>query len=236
MFTVLYKTTNLLNSKVYYGVHKTHNIYDNYLGSGTALKAAIVKYGRHNFNKQILYVCLNYKEGLQLEKRLVTPNIVYNKYYYNLREGGSGSTGLEGYFNPFYSKKHSLNTKQQISLKQKQYQKINGNPFKGKSHTEDTKQLLSNLAKARNISKENSLHLYQKSLNLRLGWYITPYGIFETAKAAAKASNCSKSTILNRCIYSSDKPVGYNYQVPKQYQGNKTWKEQGWYLIKFGEV
>lgn len=30
----LYKTTNLLNSKVYYGMHSTNDLNDGYLGSG----------------------------------------------------------------------------------------------------------------------------------------------------------------------------------------------------------
>jgi group I intron endonuclease len=51
----IYKTTNLINGKIYIG----QSIYnkDTYLGSGKKLKEAIKKYGKNNFKKEILEFC-----------------------------------------------------------------------------------------------------------------------------------------------------------------------------------
>ncbi len=38
---VVYKTTNLVNSKYYIGVHRTNDPNDDYLGSGNLIKRAI---------------------------------------------------------------------------------------------------------------------------------------------------------------------------------------------------
>ena len=59
MYYFIYKTTNKINQKYYYGAHSTHNLNDGYLGSGTALKKAISKYGRENFYREIVEMCDN---------------------------------------------------------------------------------------------------------------------------------------------------------------------------------
>ena len=53
-YNYIYITTNLINGKQYVGEHSTDNIDDNYLGSGQSLRKAFRKYGRKNFNKEIL--------------------------------------------------------------------------------------------------------------------------------------------------------------------------------------
>ena len=50
----LYKTTNTVNGKIYIGIHQTKNRDDTYIGSGKLLLAAIKKYGRKVFVKEIL--------------------------------------------------------------------------------------------------------------------------------------------------------------------------------------
>jgi hypothetical protein len=53
MFYTIFRTTNKKNGKIYIGKHQTDNINDTYIGSGTALIAAIKKWGRDSFVKEI---------------------------------------------------------------------------------------------------------------------------------------------------------------------------------------
>ena len=49
----------MLNGKFYFGVHKTKNPNDEYLGSGTYIKRAVEKHGEQNFRKEVLFIYLD---------------------------------------------------------------------------------------------------------------------------------------------------------------------------------
>lgn len=87
---LIYKTTNLINGKVYIGSHRTFDINDNYLGSGTLLKNAIKKYGRDNFVKEILHTFDNPYEMVEMERSLVNEEFIKRRDTYNMEIGGSG--------------------------------------------------------------------------------------------------------------------------------------------------
>ena len=57
MFGYIYKTTNLLNNKIYIGQKKSTTFKENYLGSGINIRKAIKKYGRNNFSVELLECC-----------------------------------------------------------------------------------------------------------------------------------------------------------------------------------
>lgn len=84
----LYKITNNINNHFYYGIHKTSNLDDGYMGSGTRLRAAYKKYGIENFTKEIIQYCNDWNELCQLEKSVVTEELVKDKNCYNLVPGG----------------------------------------------------------------------------------------------------------------------------------------------------
>lgn len=56
MYGYIYKTTNLINGKIYVGQHKfsKDNIDRSYIGSGIHLKHAVEYYGKDNFKCEIL--------------------------------------------------------------------------------------------------------------------------------------------------------------------------------------
>lgn len=94
MFGYIYKTTNLINNKIYIGQHIAPQFEpDKYIGSGQRLKLAIKKYGIENFKNELLCEC-NSQEELN-EKEIYYINY-YNstnrKIGYNLTIGGQLNT------------------------------------------------------------------------------------------------------------------------------------------------
>jgi group I intron endonuclease len=86
---VIYKTTNMINGKIYIGQTAKNN--PNYLGSGLILLKAIKKYKIENFSKEILEVC-------ETQTSLNEREIYWIKFYnstdryigYNISNGGNG--------------------------------------------------------------------------------------------------------------------------------------------------
>jgi len=143
MYTV-YKTTNLINGKIYIGVHKTENPCDNYLGSGIAIKRAIKIYGSNNFKKEVLFEFDNPVDAYAKEKELVTSEFILLENTYNMTTGGSVSINwdedrklthsmkVSGSNHPMFGKKHKPESIEKIRAK-----------GLGKKHTEEFKKALS---------------------------------------------------------------------------------------------
>jgi len=110
MYTI-YKTTNLVNDKIYIGYHKTNNLNDPYLGSGKILLKAIEKYGKENFKKEILFIFDNQKDAFKKENELVDETFVNDKNTYNIKLGGEGGWDYINYKlqnDPEYKKQLSI--------------------------------------------------------------------------------------------------------------------------------
>jgi len=89
-FNYFYKITNIINGNFYYGIHKTNNLNDGYLGSGKRIQYALKKYGIENFEKEIVEFFDTYEESLNFESEFVTENLILDPSCYNLKKGGSG--------------------------------------------------------------------------------------------------------------------------------------------------
>ena len=87
----LYKITNLINNKYYYGVHDGSDT-ENYEGSGVLLYQAYEKYGKENFIKEILMWFDTEDEAYEYEAVVVNEKMINknNSMCYNLCVGGSG--------------------------------------------------------------------------------------------------------------------------------------------------
>jgi group I intron endonuclease len=85
----IYLTTNKINNKKYIGL--CSRIDENYLGSGKLLKAAIKKYGKENFTREILYETNDREELSRKEKEFIEKyNAVVSNDFYNICDGGYG--------------------------------------------------------------------------------------------------------------------------------------------------
>lgn len=100
---IVYETTNLVNNKIYIGVHKTLNpdVFDNYLGCGclatqpwtymhpkTHFQYAVKKYGPKNFRRKVLAVFNTLEEASNLERELVNEQFLQREDVYNMILGG----------------------------------------------------------------------------------------------------------------------------------------------------
>lgn len=96
MYGYIYKTTNLINYKIYIGQHKSEKFDKSYYGSGKYLHNSINKYGIENFKVEIIKECFN-KEELDFYE------IYYIDYFnsrdksigYNITIGGYGCRGYK---------------------------------------------------------------------------------------------------------------------------------------------
>ena len=128
---LIYKTTNLVNGKIYVGKDGHGN--DNYLGSGTILKQAIKKYGRKNFKKETLEVC-DGSNWVEREIYWISKLDARNKDVgYNIAKGGENPPTLRGEASPWYGKHHSEESRKKIAESHKG--KIS--PLKGKKLNEE---------------------------------------------------------------------------------------------------
>lgn len=175
---VIYKITNLLNGKIYVGKDSKNN--PNYYGSGELITKAIKKYGKENFNKEILEVCSSLDELNEREKFWITQMDSRNKKIgYNIAEGGNGgilwngdapNTGVEFSEIHKYKISNSLSGrvlsdghKNNISLNHADVSGEN-NPMFGKKHTDEVKNIISKTNKGRKLSKETKVLMSKQKL------------------------------------------------------------------------
>lgn len=181
MYYTVYKITNLVNNKIYIGIHQTNNLEDGYMGSGTYLNRAKEKYGLENFTKEYLHFLDSYEDMCNKEKELVNKDFLLREDVYNLTLGGGcgfhyiNQNGLSLGWS--FVRTHKLNHTPEAKLKRsikfkeylnqpgnkeknahhlKEYISKNGSPFLGKTHTTETKNLLSAIMKDKQKGSKNS--------------------------------------------------------------------------------
>jgi group I intron endonuclease len=135
MYYYLYKVTNLINDKIYIGVHETSNLNDGYLGSGKLINRAIKKYGKSNFKKEILEFFENRELMYERETLIVNEEFLSKRISYNLVLGGLGGS---------------------ISINRKPHTK---------PHTEKTKEILRQKSTGRIVSAETRKRISENNFS-----------------------------------------------------------------------
>ena len=148
----VYKTTCLINNKIYIGkrVCLENTLAPTYLGSGTSITNAIKKYGTENFTREILEFCHNNEELCEREKYWISIfRSTDRKVGYNLTIGG------DGLLNPspevrLKMRKAKLGTHPHLSEEVIQKKReISSRVHKGKKLSDETKKKLSIINKGR---------------------------------------------------------------------------------------
>jgi len=175
----IYKTTNLINGKIYIGQEKGDDI--NYLGSGKILKLSVKKYGAENFKKEILQTCSNKIELDEYEIFWINNSNCLHPIGYNICNGNFGGDNFTN--NP---NKEDIRKK----LKEKAIIRCEINTtncgfpicnWSGRTHSDQAKEKMSNSKKGKasrgigwHHSDKTKQKLSEKSINIT---YEEKYGI-----------------------------------------------------------
>ena len=179
-----YIITNKINGKQYVGDRCCECLpkKDGYLGSGSYLNNVKKKYGRKNFNKEILEICKSKKEAFNKQEKYINEYNTLVPNGYNISPTGGTwnggkhsnetkkkiSDGVKKAFleNPEMKEKISEKAKQKIGIKncmygKKQNKKImkqrwinNKHPWINRNHTAESKEKISNSHKGKQLSTE----------------------------------------------------------------------------------
>jgi group I intron endonuclease len=145
----IYKTTNKLNGKVYIGKHQTKNPYDNYMGSGKAIKKAIKQYGKENFEKEVLFIFDTAEEMDAKEKEIVNEAFISTNKTYNMGLGGEGGPMFNGLRHSEETRKKLADIQRGKKHSEETRKKISDANIRRGAHSEETKRKLAERAKQR---------------------------------------------------------------------------------------
>lgn len=164
---IVYKTTNLINGKIYIGKACGKSVVNGYLGSGIELVPDIIKYGKQSFRRVTIDFATNEKEQCQKE-------IFWIKFYreklgiyslYNISDGGEGASFLKSEETKkkismsHKGKKQSEQHRKNNSIaRKKQFENKENRPYFGKPKSEETKLKISLAKKGKQSPRKGKTH------------------------------------------------------------------------------
>lgn len=169
MWYIIYRTTNVVNNHYYIGRHETKILEDGYLGSGVLLKEALEFFGKDNFHREIIAFCEDHKSLVELEKNLVTWDVVLDPMSYNNSLGGRGGKLVLDPLHPKYREtidkiqRANLSNRNFFSQKAKEQHKLKRIGMWGKKHSLKAKESIGKKHKGKIVSAQTRKLLSQKS-------------------------------------------------------------------------
>jgi group I intron endonuclease len=156
---IIYKTTNLVNGKIYVGKYSGNR--KGYLGSGLWIKRAIKKYKLENFKRETLEICTKDNWAEREQYWILFLNARDPKIGYNIAIGGEGF--LPGPGHPMFGKPHTEEWKQNLSNSRKGI----GNPMFGKKQSLETIRLRIEARKGKPSGMKGKKHSEEAKRKIR---------------------------------------------------------------------
>lgn len=162
----IYKTTCLVTSRYYIGMHSTDDLDDGYLGSGKRLRRSIRKHGKENHKVEILEFFENRELLVEAEKTAITEDMIGDPMCMNLMGGGEGGYVSDEHYERLKKlaskwlkekwEDETWRTKQIKLIKEYKSGDTFIPSFSGRTHSDETKKKISNSSKGNGKGKANS--------------------------------------------------------------------------------
>jgi hypothetical protein len=221
----IYLTVCKVNGKKYIGKYEGKET-DRYLGSGKLLRRAIKKYGEDQFERMILEKFNSAEECREGEKKWIARfDATSDPQFYNIASGGEGGNTFQG-----------IQGEERIKLIAKlKNRKKREKDFKGTMLAYDVE------TKTRIRCTIEEFYNTDTYLgNSCKGLYITPEGVFSSAKIASKYhQNLDYTSLSVRCKMPHRKVtkahLAWDYRIALEQLG-KSFEELGYRFLPLEEI
>ena len=216
----IYITTNMINGKKYLGQKKFDCRWKSYLGSGKAFKKAVQKYGRENFQRNIVTICRSAEELNKAERELSEfLNVVESEDWYNEVYGGGAMSGYK--VSEISKRKNALShigkrptavVRQKLSAAQKErFATSQDHPFRERTVSVETKRKMSEARKG--------LYVGAKSVRSCGVVMLQPNGVqkhFGSIREAERETGVNRSTIQYRVSVNKPDKNGVTWRIESE--------------------
>ena len=229
MSNYTYMVTNNINGKVYVGSHSWdgEGLDKNYYGSGTAITRAVKKYGKENFQVEVLYFYDTVEECRQDEERILTEyNVKDCPHSYNCKNSAIGFTSddmtdeirqklsraMKGKNNPMYGKHPTLSEEHRNKISQALRGENNPNYGKHFTLSEEHKNRISQAKTGTHHTAETRKKMSQAKKKVMTPLVAIQLStgkirVFESQKECARKLNLNQSHI-SQCLKGRLKTTG----------------------------